>query len=108
MPCSRYRSSCRSRARRHARRIRALVATRDLKRAMDLRERTDLSRLHERAGDAERHLVLALAGSRAGMAADALVLVENLDPPPLLVIGGHHRFIRLAHGQVVTGSPSCA
>ena len=45
-----------------------------------LREDADVDVLHVGARDAERHLVLGLAGRGAGVAADAAGLVDDLPP----------------------------
>src|SRR6185436_4946379 len=58
------------RARRDARRVIALIAARDLKRAPRGGKRPDVDVLHVRAVHAERDFVLRLAGGRAGVAAD--------------------------------------
>ena len=56
--------------------------TGDLEGAAGGRERADVHALHEGAGDRERDVVLGLAGRGAGMAADALGLVEHLEHAP--------------------------
>ena len=68
------------RAGTHARRIGALVAPGHLEGAAGLRELADIHGLHVGPGYPDRNFVLALAGGRARVASDALVLVEHLQP----------------------------
>ena len=72
-----------------ARRVRALVAPGHLEGPPDLGKCPDLHRLDVGAGNPQRDLVLALARRRAGMAANALVLVDDLDPALQQVIDRH-------------------
>ena len=67
-------------ARRHAGRVRALVAARHLMRASSLRECPYVHVLDVGARHGERDEVLGLAGGRAGVAADAARLVDDLAP----------------------------
>ena len=64
----------------HARRVDALVAAGDLEVAAHLGEEADVDGLHVGARDADGHLVLRLARRRAGVAADAALLVDDLRP----------------------------
>src|SRR5207249_2984026 len=66
--------------RRHTRRVLALVAARDLKRAARCRERTYVDVLDVRARDRERNLILALARRRARVTTDAKGLVYDFRP----------------------------
>ena len=54
-----------------------MVAARDLERAPRLREDALLDVLDPGAGHAQRHLVLGLAGHRAGVTADAAPVVDQ-------------------------------
>ncbi len=65
------------RTRGDARCVLALVAARDLEGAACARERTDVDVLDVGAGDAERHLVLRLAGRATGVTADALAVIDQ-------------------------------
>ncbi len=70
----------RGRAGVDAGRIVALVAAGDLEAAPGGRVDAHVDRLDIGAGDRQRHLVLRLAGGRAGVAADAPRLVDDLGP----------------------------
>ena len=65
------------RTNRHARRIRAMVAALNQKVALDIGELADFDVLDRCAEIPDRHLVLGFAGGRAGMAADAGVVVDD-------------------------------
>src|SRR5262249_49300779 len=65
------------RADRHARRLRAVVAAQHGEMAAHGRERADLGVLDPGAEGADAHVVLRLARHRAGVAADALAVVED-------------------------------
>jgi hypothetical protein len=70
----------RSRTRRHAGRVRALVAARDLMRAPHLRKHADIDVFDISARHADGHDVLRLARRRARMTADAAGVVDDLGP----------------------------
>jgi hypothetical protein len=74
----------------HARRVRALVAPGHLKGAPHLRERANLRGFHIGPGHPERDLVLAFAGRRACVTANAGILVEHLHPALQEVIRAGH------------------
>ena len=67
----------RDRADADARRVCAMVAAGDLKRARDVGERPVLDVLHPRPMDAERHFVLALTRGAASMTADTSRVVDD-------------------------------
>ena len=67
-------------ARGHARRMRALVATRHLMRATDLRKHADINVLDVRARDADGNDVFRLARSGAGMTTDAAGVIDHFGP----------------------------
>jgi len=64
-------------ANRNAWRIRAVITALHQEVALDMRELADFDILDRRAEDSDRHLVLGLASGRAGMAADASVVVDD-------------------------------
>ena len=70
----------RSRTRRHAWRVRALIATRHLMRAPCLRKPAHIDVLDVSAGDANRYDVLGLAGRRARVTTDAASVIDHLRP----------------------------
>ena len=63
-----------------ARRMRALIAARDLMRAARLRKDADVDVLDVSARDGKRHEILRLARGRAGVTADAAGVVDDLGP----------------------------
>ncbi len=63
-----------------ARRILALVAARDLKRAAHVGKDADVGVLHVGAVHGERHAVFRLAGRGAGVATDAAAVVDDFRP----------------------------
>ena len=67
----------RSRADRHARGVVALVAAHDVELASHVGKGSRLDVLDPGSIDPERNIVLALAGDRAGMTANAIVAVEK-------------------------------
>ena len=70
----------RGRAGGDARRMRALITTRDLVRATRLGKHTDVDVLDVGARDPDRHDVFRLAGGRARVTADATRVVDDLRP----------------------------
>ncbi len=67
--------------------MRALIAARHLMRAARLRKLSDINMLDVCARHRERHIVLRLAGRRAGMATDAARVVNHFGPLSNVALG---------------------
>src|SRR5690606_5701141 len=83
--------------------IRAVVAPRDLKAAGDGGVLAVLHGLDPSAGDPERHLVFALARGRAGMATDALPVVDDESVVHDVLTAGEPGHTRTAGGESQNG-----
>ncbi len=96
------------RAGRHARGVLALVAPGDLEGAAGLREGADVDALHEGAGHRQRHVVLRLARCGAGVAADALGLVQHLEQATARRrrCGSVGRGVEGGHAPLLRGGPT--
>lgn len=96
----------RRRARRHTRRMSALIAARHLMRASSLRKLSDINMLDVGARHGERHFVFGFAGGRAGVTTDAARMVYDFSPLNLLGGGMDGEFSHLCAHLNLTSHPA--